>query len=114
MKPFIVNRYSASAPAQTARAARALAGGGAGPVVRVTLHGEHFMQRAKMLVVRIGDIFATRCDISPDGQTVVCHLAEMPADGSVITVGYDQFDRVELPERFSLADVTDDSETPTP
>src|SRR5215510_3159724 len=71
------------------------------PKFQITLKGENFVERAMMLVVKIGDVHINEYSISPDQKTIVCYLDELPAEGSVISVGYGPDQMVELPERFT-------------
>lgn len=79
------------APATEAGAAR----------FQITLKGENFVERAMMLIIKIGDVHVNEYSISADQKTIVCYLDELPADGSVISVGYGPDQMIELPERFS-------------
>jgi hypothetical protein len=112
--PPRVNSFSAELVAPPAAARAAAAGApsralvdarvaGATPRVRVTVHGEGFIQRAMPLIVQIGDKLVVNCDVSPDETTIVCLLDELPEDGAVIRVGYGRHEMVELRERFSHA-----------
>jgi hypothetical protein len=72
------------------------------PVVKITLHGEGFIQRAMPLIIRIGDqVVLDNCEITDDQRTLTLHLEKLPEDGAVIQVGYGGDEMVELSERFS-------------
>jgi hypothetical protein len=72
------------------------------PSVKITLHGQGFIQRAMPLIVKIGDqAVMGNFHITPDECHVTFHLDRIPEDGAVIKVGYGGSELVELPERFS-------------
>jgi hypothetical protein len=73
------------------------------PRFQITLKGENFVERAMMLIIRIGDVQVSEYSVSPDQKTIVCFMDELPPEGSVISVGYGPGQTVELPERFSRA-----------
>jgi len=73
------------------------------PKFKLTLKGENFVERAMLLIIKIGDVFVEEYSVSPDQKTIVCYLDELPAEGSVISLGYGPGQTVELPERFSHA-----------
>lgn len=72
------------------------------PMVKITLHGQGFIQRAMPLIVKIGDqTVMGNFQITPDECHVTFHLDRLPEEGAVIRVGYGGSELVELPERFS-------------
>jgi hypothetical protein len=77
------------------------------PRVKITLRGNNFIERAMMLIVMIGDVFVQEYEISPDGRTLTCFLDELPKEGDIISVGYAGEKSVELPERFSLRQLSE-------
>jgi hypothetical protein len=97
--PPKVEGYTATLPARTQRleVREALL-----PTVKITLHGEGFLQRAMPLIVKIGDqTVMGPFQITADQRHVTFHLDRLPEDGAVIRVGYGGSELVELPERFS-------------
>jgi hypothetical protein len=78
------------------------------PLLRIEVRGEEeFPMRAMPLMIRVGDRGYLASEISADGRTIGCELAEIPAEGAVIRVGYPPDDFTELPERFSLSMLED-------
>jgi hypothetical protein len=69
--------------------------------IRITLHGENFIERAMIPIIKIGDIYIKEYNISPDGRTITGFLDEMPEEGSVISVSYGN-QSAELSKGFSL------------
>lgn len=74
--------------------------------IRITLHGENFIERAMIPIIKIGDIYIKEYNISPDGRTITGFLDEMPEEGSVISVSYGN-QSAELSKGFSLKDSSD-------
>jgi hypothetical protein len=101
IKPPKLEGYSVTATPQPRAALAAKTTEEAPAPFQIVLHGQNFVTRAQMLAIRIGDVFVERYSISPDQQTIVCYLDELPAEGSVISVGYGADDQVVLPEPFS-------------
>jgi IPT/TIG domain len=77
------------------------------PPLQITLHGGNFIERAMMLIVKIGDIWIQNCTIV-DENTIVCYLDQLPEEGATISVSYGGNQRAELPERFSLNKLSED------
>lgn len=101
LESYTVSKTSAG-PADESRLAAAAPATETGPAkFQVTLKGENFVERAMMLIVKIGDVYVNEYSISADQKTIVCYLDELPAEGSVISVGYGPDQMVELPERFT-------------
>jgi hypothetical protein len=105
LEDYSVSKISGGPPDEVQRvaAAEGLEAAPSAPRFVITLRGENFVQRALMLNIRIGDVHVNEYSISDDQKTIVCYLDELPADGSVIRVGYGPDEMVELPERFSHA-----------
>lgn len=75
-----------------------------GHVVKITLHGEGFIERAMPLIVRIGD-HVVMSGFELTSGSLSFYLDELPEDGAVIQVGYGGEEFAELPERFSHSKV---------
>src|SRR5215510_14198853 len=105
IKPPKLESYSVSktsaGPGEEVRLAAATEAESGAARFRITLTGENFVERAMMLIVKIGDVHVNEYSISADQKTIECYLDELPAEGSVISVGYGPDQMVELPERFS-------------
>lgn len=79
--------------------------------VQITLHGENFITRAMMLIIKIGDEEVREFEITPDQRALICYLDQLPEEGAIISVGYGGETRVELPERFSRSKLSGDIAT---
>lgn len=102
IKPPKLESYSVAPAPAPQEDAPGLTAAGAHPArFVIILHGQNFVERAQMLVVKIGDLFVSECSISPDQKSITCYLDELPEEGSVIRVGYSPDEMVELPEPFS-------------
>jgi len=98
--------YEVHLPPQTRKDASDLAAASdlsaaAGQRIRITLHGENFIERAMMPIIRIGNIRINDYQISPDGRTIVGFIDEMPEEGSAISIAYGN-QRAEFLKGFSI------------
>lgn len=59
-----------------------------GMVVRVSIVGGGFVERAVPPAGRVGDVPLRRIAVSPDGGGIVGFLDAEPADGARLAVGY--------------------------
>lgn len=112
IKPPKLEGYSVTAAPQSTDALTATAEEEQPARFQIVLHGQNFITRAQMLVVRIGDVFVENYAISPDQKTIMCHLDELPEEGSVISVGYGLDDQVVLPEPFSRSKLIEEEPEP--
>ena len=57
-------------------------------VIRVSVGGSGFVERAVPVAARVGDVPLQRIVVSPDGEGIVGFLDAEPADGAHLAVGY--------------------------
>ncbi len=74
-------------------------------VLRVTIHGPNFPQRAVEPEILIGDVRAQNVSIARDQTSITGFFAEPPPDGAEIRVRYGDSQEGVLRERFSRAKV---------
>ena len=76
------------------------------PQFQLTLHGGNFIERAMMLIIKIGDIWVQNYQIV-DERTIMCYLNELPEEGAKISISYSGLQQTELPEAFSRSKLSE-------
>lgn len=81
------------------------------PPLRLTIHGECFLIRARDPRIMIGDLKVVDFEIASDMRKIVCYVHQTPVEGALISVDYGPNDKVILDEPFTLDKLNADGDS---